>query len=138
MTNFQRKFNRLINPTALGFIITGYILLVGIIFFREEINMALDHLNTPAMASVEAVKPPTAFSGVPPKTVIAESSLPTYTQPIVEPQPLRAGGPQGPEATYDEYVQKILNDPDNFVRPERILPGRAYLEGKTTKFLVGF
>lgn len=114
MTDFKTKFKSLINPTAIGFIVVGYVLLVGIIFFREEINLALDYINTPAMASVETKS-------------LATTPLPLAISQISKQEQAR-----------NEHIQKILDNPKNFAKPERILPGRAYLEGKQTTFLIGF
>lgn len=105
---------RLLNPTVIGFIVVGYVLLTSIILFREEINLALGGLTPPALAS-ETAPAPVAVSALPPVSVI-------------EP----------PRATYQEYVQTILDDPANFKTAEPVLPGRAYLEGKQTQFLIGF
>lgn len=114
MTNFKTKFISLLSPTVIGFIVMGYILLVSVIFFSEEINLALDYINTPAMASVETKS-------------LATAPLPISISQISEQEQAR-----------DEHIQKILENPNNFERPVKLTLDRAILEGKRTKFLIGF
>ena len=61
-----------------------------------------------------------------PKTaeVAVESLAPSF---VIEPPP------PNPAA-----LQPVLNHSINLAPTERPLPGQAYLEGKTTKFLMGF
>jgi len=93
--------------SALGVLLVGYTLLVLVIIFREEINLAFTPV--PMMAEVE----------------VASVSLP---EAIPEPKT---------DTEQSSYISQVLEDPSN-LRQEYLLPGQAYLEGKTTSFLVGF
>ncbi len=85
----------------------GYTLLVLVIIFREEINLAF----TPA-------------------SVMAEVEVASVDLPEAVPEPKT-------DTEQSSYISQVLADPSN-LRQEYLLPGQAYLEGKTTDFLVGF
>ncbi|MDD5605953.1 MAG: hypothetical protein PHR51_01330 [Patescibacteria group bacterium] len=115
MTYLPNTIRRLLSPTMIGFIVTGYILLVGIVLFREEINVLCGHTGLAAMAEA-AIAP------------VEAAPVVTMLEPTAIPE----------NFAYQKYVQDILNNPANFQAAEEIPLGQAILEGKTTRFLVGF
>ncbi len=94
-----------------AFCLVGIVLMVGVILWSETINELIP-TNQPIIA--EAMPVQTAS--------IATTSAPIASVP-------------------DENIDTIINinDPRNYrVVPKDIMPGQAILEGKTTKFLLGF
>ena len=96
--------------SALAVLMVGYTLLVSVIIFSEEINLALT--TEPILAEVE----------------IASAS---EAQLIIEPQP---------SEEQISYIEQVLNNPTNIQPQvsKDLLPAEAMRQGKTTDFLMGF
>lgn len=100
-----------IPPFPIAFCAVGFALMLGVILYSEDINQLL-----------------------PTEPVIAEAT-PVKASPIAA----ATVSPPIAVATDDENIATIINDPRNYrVVPKDIMPGQAILEGKTTKFLLGF
>lgn len=106
MKNKKPKLT-LVTISALAVLMAGYTLLVLVIIFREEINLAFT--PAPVMAEVEVA------------SVDISEAVP---EPKTDTEQLG-------------YINQVLADPGN-LQQKYLLPGRAYLEGKTTSFLMGF
>lgn len=103
---------RLATIGALSVLFIGYALLIAVIVFREEINLALTPA-TPAVAGIEVA------------SVQSSQSVDQISSSLQS----RA-----------DYVQQLLNNPQNFqpYSSTSLLPAEARALGEQTSFLIGF
>ncbi|MFA5010236.1 MAG: hypothetical protein WC553_03370 [Patescibacteria group bacterium] len=114
------KIGQLVHLRMLALVIVGLILLSGVIWMSEDINAILVDDQTAIAATMPS--PET----IAPTTPSSPTTIPT--------DPLTDDAIPSPDQTVS-----IINDPLNYrVVPKDILPAQAFIEGKTTKFLMGF
>ncbi len=109
MKNLQQK----IISVETAFCLVGILLMLGVILWSETINELIP-ISQPTIAEAMPIQ-------------AAPIATSTTSAPIA--------------SVPDENIDTIINinDPRNYrVVPKDIMPGQAILEGKTTKFLLGF